>query len=279
MKKLSIITIAYNNREGLKLTIDSVINQSAFDKIEYIVIDGGSSDGSRELLESYSKKLTHWVSEPDSGIYNAMNKGAWMSSGEYLLFLNSGDNLRNSNVIENILDKLSGQDIVCGQVVTHLGNIARLKIPPKNISLFTFVGGSLPHPSSFIKRTIFDKVGGYDESYRIISDWCFFILATIKENCTYKTIPIVVSDFYCDGISSTSCILEESKTIEFLQHHFGRIMLDYLSPEDEAISNCCFWVSKQHGICGKVLRFPFRVINSIFKLRNRISRKIGGYPI
>lgn len=279
MLKLSIITIAYNNIEGLRKTIESVINQTEYNRIEYIVIDGGSKDGSKELLQSYSSILSKWISEPDGGIYQAMNKGAKLSSGEYMLFLNSGDALRNPHVLENILDKLTGEDIICGRVVTHLDNIERLQIPPQNISLFTFTGGSLPHPSSFIKRTIFNKVGGYDESYSIISDWCFFILATIKENCTYKTIPDIISNFYCDGISSASSELENSKTTEFLRTHFGRIMIDYLPSYDEAISNCCFWASKQRGIRGKLIRFPFKVINSLLKLRIRLSRRLGSLPL
>ena len=90
--KLSIITINYNNLEGLKRTVESVINQTS-KEFEYIVIDGGSNDGSGAYIESKSEHIDYWVSEPDKGIYNAMNKGIAKASGEYLLFLNSGDHL------------------------------------------------------------------------------------------------------------------------------------------------------------------------------------------
>ena len=93
--KLSIITINYNNREGLKRTIESVVNQT-FTDFEWILIDGGSTDGSKELIEQYSNRFSYWVSEPDNGIYNAMNKGLRAAKGDYLQFLNSGDRLYNA---------------------------------------------------------------------------------------------------------------------------------------------------------------------------------------
>ena len=90
--KLSIITINYNDAKGLRKTFDSIKNQTCHE-FEYIVVDGGSSDGSQSVIEEYEQYISKWVSEPDNGIYNAMNKGAKMSTGDYMLFLNSGDNL------------------------------------------------------------------------------------------------------------------------------------------------------------------------------------------
>ena len=105
MLKLSIITINLNKREGLKKTMQSVFEQS-FKDFEYIVIDGGSTDGSKELLQSYSSKITYWVSEKDNGIYHAMNKGAAKSTGNYLLFLNAADVLTDKKVIEKVADEI-----------------------------------------------------------------------------------------------------------------------------------------------------------------------------
>src|SRR5688572_27521016 len=99
MPKISIITINYNNLDGLKRTVDSVVNQT-WQEFEYIVIDGGSTDGSGAYIESKSKHFHYWVSEPDKGIYNAMNKGIVKATGEYLLFLNSGDHFFNDTVLE-----------------------------------------------------------------------------------------------------------------------------------------------------------------------------------
>ena len=107
--KLSIITINYNNKNGLQKTIDSVISQT-FKDFEWIIIDGGSTDGSKELIEKYSQHITYWVSEPDKGIYNAMNKGIKVAKGEYLFFLNSGDYLVQPNTINQIFTQSPNTD-------------------------------------------------------------------------------------------------------------------------------------------------------------------------
>ena len=96
---ISIITVNFNDKIGLERTLESVFSQN-FRNFEYLVIDGGSNDGSKELLEKNSEKINYWVSEPDKGIYNAMNKGISFAKGEYLIFLNSGDHLKNENSLE-----------------------------------------------------------------------------------------------------------------------------------------------------------------------------------
>ena len=109
--KLSIVTINLNNVAGLHETIISVLNQSSAD-LEYIIIDGGSTDGSAELIKEYSDRIYYWVSEPDSGIYNAMNKGIRKASGEYLLFLNSGDALASDNIVEEVFRADHNEEIL-----------------------------------------------------------------------------------------------------------------------------------------------------------------------
>lgn len=116
MPKLSIITVNLNNREGLRKTIESVICQS-FSDYEYIIIDGGSTDGSKELIELYQNKVTYWISETDKGIYNAMNKGIKTGKGDYCLFLNSGDWLVNSTVIEKEFSDSKQADIIYGNTI------------------------------------------------------------------------------------------------------------------------------------------------------------------
>ena len=114
--KLSIITINYNHKEGLLKTIKSVVNQTYHD-IEYIVIDGGSTDGSVDVVKQYEDSISYWVSEPDCGIYNAMNKGVAKATGEYCLFLNSGDSLHGTDSILEFVSKLSGEDLLMGRVM------------------------------------------------------------------------------------------------------------------------------------------------------------------
>lgn len=274
MNRLSIITINYNDAQGLEKTIQSVITQSYRD-FEYIVIDGNSSDSSKDVLDKYKAHLNVAISEPDTGIYNAMNKGASHANGEYLLFLNSGDYLAANNVLECLFSQHPKSDIVSSRDIVFTAEHSTLKIPPKNVSLFTFVGGSLPHPSTLIKRKLFEDIGGYSEKYRIISDWCFFVEALLRHNATYSTTDITLAMFNGYGISSTKGATEEGAKIAYLQSAFGRIMQDYLPIHDEAISNVAFWASNQKGIKKTLITFPFKVINRLLRLRNILSRRMG----
>ncbi len=199
--KITIITISYNNREGLKKTIKSVDSQSHVD-FEYIVIDGGSQDGSKEILEQFANKISYWVSEPDKGIYNAMNKGIKAANGEYLLFLNSGDEFFANDVLEKASSQLGNEDVIYGNLEFIDENQSYNREYPKTISFHYLYTDALPHPASFIKKTAFDKVGLYDENLKIVSDWKWFIEAFSRFHLTWKHIPITVSKFYLDGISS-----------------------------------------------------------------------------
>ena len=111
MPLISIITVNLNNLEGLKRTMTSVFEQT-WQEYEYIIIDGGSTDGSKEYIESFSDKISVWVSEPDAGIYNGMNKGIKVANGEYLLFLNSGDHLFDNRVLDTNRKFLTLYDLV-----------------------------------------------------------------------------------------------------------------------------------------------------------------------
>jgi glycosyltransferase involved in cell wall biosynthesis len=183
-----------NNLEGLKKTVASVINQT-WQEFEYIVIDGGSTDGSKEYLESQSDNIDYWVSEPDKGIYNAMNKGIRIAKGEYVLFLNSGDNLNNLDALEENHIHLVDKDIIYFDInVEEHGDFYVKKCP--EVMNFTYLyHDTLPHQSTFIRKILFEKIGYYDENIKIVSDWKFFILALIKHNATYKHIDAVFSTF------------------------------------------------------------------------------------
>lgn len=273
--KLSIITINFNDRIGLDKTIQSVINQTYKD-FEYIVIDGASTDGSVDVIKKYADRLTHWVSEPDTGIYNAMNKGTRLAQGEYCLYLNSGDFLAADDVLERTLSHNFTEDIVSCNLELFDERNVYLQTPPRHISLFTFTNGSLPHPSTFIKRTILGELGGYNESYRIVSDWCFFLDALIIRNCSYQTVDIVLSKFNCFGVSSLSGKKSSDEMKEYLNLKFPTLMKDYLPYEDEAVYNVMLW-AQSHSVFKKMLIFPFKVINRLLKLRNRLGIRVGVY--
>jgi len=228
--KLSVITINRNNAEGLKQTVISVINQS-FTDFEYIVIDGGSTDGSVDIIEEYTDKITYWVSEPDKGIYNAMNKGIIAASGDYLLMLNSGDYFVDEKVLAHVFETEMTEDIIYGNILWKLtnGKLESAKSPTE-IKFSYLFKVSLFHQGTFVKKSLHDIVGLYDENFKIISDWAFWVLAFCRYNCTYKYIDFDVSVCDREGIS---CINENQVTIQqekefFLKTQFPTFYIDYV---------------------------------------------------
>lgn len=203
--KLSIITINLNNLEGLQKTVNTVLQQT-FTDYEFIVVDGGSTDGSVEFIKENEDKLSYWISEPDKGVYNAMNKGILRSQGEYCYFLNSGDLLANENVLQSIFDTDSHESFICGNFITDKkGERERFTLYKDRdwvFSLYDIFSGFLAHQAFFINRKMFDKYGIYDERLRIMSDWkLFFIAIGINgEKVVYKDVDISIYDM--DGISS-----------------------------------------------------------------------------
>jgi glycosyltransferase involved in cell wall biosynthesis len=211
--KLSIITINYNNSTGLRKTIESVVNQTFLD-FEYIIIDGGSSDGSSDIIREFDSKISNWVSETDSGIYNAMNKGIAMASGDYLQFLNSGDWLVDDNILQRIFDNVGDFDLIYGDMKMIMADgsmknfIARTG---RDITFLTFYFSFLPHPSSFIRRELFMRFGLYDERLKIVADWKFFLIAFGLNESTviYKNCAVCCYDLL--GISSVQSELAEKE--------------------------------------------------------------------
>ena len=226
-KKLSIITINYNNLPGLQKTVESVLNQT-WQEFEYIVIDGGSTDGSAAYLESQSENIDYWVSEPDKGIYNAMNKGIARATSEYLLFLNSGDHFIDSFSLQKIQKQLVNEDVIYFDVnVVANGDCCVLENPA--VLSFSYLHNNLPcHQCTFIHLSVFERVGYYDERLKIVADWKLLLQAILKHNVTYRKVDAVFSTFYKDGISSlpeNQSIIKAERT-QVLQTEFPILMND-----------------------------------------------------
>lgn len=199
--KFSIITINLNNAVGLKKTIESVISQT-FPNFEYIVIDGDSNDGSKDIIQQYHSQITYWVSEKDSGIYNAMNKGIKVAKGEFILFLNSGDYLVNECILEDAAKLIqSDKDICTGDIFLDNGKEIQLYKNPDVVSAELMMLRTITHQSTFINTNLFRVYGEYDESFKIVSDWAFFLDMLILKNKKYQRIPIPVAVFDTSGIS------------------------------------------------------------------------------
>ena len=217
--KLSIITINKDNAEGLQNTLDSVACQTWHD-FEHIIVDGASADSSVDIIRNYAADVhpypVKWLSEPDTGIYNAMNKGIRMANGEYCLFLNSGDYLIDGDVLDKVFTLYFDEDVVYGFLKFNYGDHYNLGYSPRHITLLTFVQGTIHHSgNAFIKKSAFEKWGLYDESLKIVSDWKWFLMTLGLSNATYHKIDVLLSVFNCDGISQHhgGLLYDERKTV------------------------------------------------------------------
>jgi len=222
MPRLSIITINLNNASGLKNTSESITCQT-FTGYEWIVIDGASSDGSIEIIKNHINKIDYWVSETDSGIYHAMNKGIKQSNGEYCFFLNSGDYFVDEKVLKSVFEKEFQEDVVFGNLLVLLNNKVVGKSKGKDQITFLDVYSSLiKHQAAFIRKKLFDKFGMYNEKLKIIADWDFFMKTVGLGGASYKYLDIDIACFDNNGISNNN---------EIQIAHERKIVIDtYLPP-------------------------------------------------
>ena len=201
MPKISIITINYNNLKGLKKTVESVLSQS-WKEFEYIVIDGGSTDGSVDYIKKNKDKFDIWISEPDKGVYHAMNKGIQKATGEYLIFLNSGDHFYKKNVLQKNEIHLKNYDLIYFNQYVVGSNKKFIKDYPDSLSFAYFLKDNLPQQATFIKRKLFDITGLFKEDFKIVADWKFFIECVCKYQVSYFHVDKILTVFYLGGLSS-----------------------------------------------------------------------------
>ena len=208
--KFSIITVNYNHCDGLIKTIESVIRQTCTD-YEYIIIDGGSNDGSVEAIKKYSDHISYWVSERDNGVYNGMNKGIAQAKGTYVNFMNSGDIFYSDDTLEKVNSLMGDSDFVIGKDFNQDSETGEVftTILPTRISMAAFYMWTLPHQSAFIRRTLFNNAP-YDESLRIVADWKFYMDKIVYEDKTVQLLDMVICNREQEGMS----ISQASKTVE-----------------------------------------------------------------
>ena len=220
---LTIITINFNDFEGLKKTLESVAAQKS-KNFEYIVIDGGSKDNSVSLLDQYKEIITYSQSEPDTGIYNAMNKGIHHANGKYLLFLNSGDILYDDEVITKVNGYLdSNIDFISGNLFYIEKGIGYTRKHPEKLTFSYIVSRTISHPSTLIRKELFEVYGYYNEKNKIVSDWEFFFKVLGLNGASYKAIDVTITNFDMTGISSTNHELVFKEKKEVLQRYLPTI--------------------------------------------------------
>ena len=200
----SIITVCLNNEQGIARTSQSIRAQK-YKNFEWIVIDGASEDNSIVIAKK-NPSLTHLISEPDDGIYHTMNKGIALAQGEYCLFLNSGDWLYADTVLAEAATQLKG-DLVAGWLTViypdRFNKTPKLRrLDLQDVRKKFLYHRTLHHQATFIKKSLFQRYGMYDQNYKIYGDWDFF-LRVINKGASLKFIKICIANYTFDGISST----------------------------------------------------------------------------
>jgi len=231
--KLSIVTINLNNANGLENTLKS-INKQSDQNYELIVIDGHSTDNSLEVAKNYNKIITKLITERDEGIFYAQNKGFRHSTGEYILFLNSGDLLADSSVIKKFNALNEKRELIIGDIIFDLGKIKWRRFYNSTINDIFFFLESLPHSSTFIKRELLEITGAYNLEYKVVADYDFFINSIINHKCSYSFLRYPISIFNKEGISSNE--LPQSQHIiernEVFIKHFGKERFEQLNKKN-----------------------------------------------
>lgn len=199
-QKVSIITITYNNLDGLKRTRESVISQT-YEDYEWIVIDGGSTDGTREFLQEHAEEMSYWCSEKDEGVYNAQNKGTSQASGDYCIYMNAGDSFYDKDVLKNVFSEVHEEDILYGDWAQVFPNGKKKYIEPGNsVDYAFFFVDNICHQAMFIKTSLL-KESPYDETYRLYADWAKWTEFAYKGK-TFKYIHQRICYFMMDGMSA-----------------------------------------------------------------------------
>ena len=296
--KLSIITINYNNAEGLRKTLASVAAQT-FRDFEHIIVDGGSTDGSVEIIREYADseairlkgykankvsetspndlissspnslptQVVRWISEKDKGIYNAMNKGIAMAQGEYLQFLNSGDWLVDENVLQNVINEKLTEDIIYGNsiLIWPDGRVKKAEYAC-TVTGKTLYNHTIPHQASYIKKSLFATIGNYSEDLRFGSDWEFFLKALFYHNSSFRYIDVDVCLFDMTGISTdaslSQAMLDERKYV--LKRIIPQLYEDYEEMNENA--HRLETIDEKALRLGKKILYPYRKIKKNLRI-------------
>jgi len=204
--KISIITVCYNSVATIEKTILSVVGQS-YKNVEYIIVDGNSNDGTVDIIKNNQDKITQWVSEPDNGLYDAMNKGIALATGDLIGILNSDDTFYSDNVLSAIADFHSKNTIDAS-----VGNIMQNKYNGKMVRIYSSknwspgklkIGFMPPHPSIFLKRELFNKFGNYSLVFKVAADYELVIRLFLKNDITWKYSNITSTCMLIGGVSSS----------------------------------------------------------------------------
>lgn len=220
---ISIITVVYNGEKYLEETIQSVINQT-YDNVEYIIIDGGSTDGTLDIIKKYEQSIDYWVSERDSGIYDAMNKGISLFAGEYIWFMNSGDTIHNDDVLNKIFKNFSTKDIYYGDTQLILPNkiFGKLVKAPQEINQKSFSNGMVvSHQALIVHQKL---VGLYNLKYKYVADHDWIIRA-LQQTSKTEYVRFPIANYLLDGFSQNNFGGCWKDRFLIINDHYGKVFL------------------------------------------------------
>ena len=273
--KLSIITINYNDIVGLKKTIESILIQTWRD-FEWIVIDGGSTDGSREVLEKYKEHFSYWCSEPDQGIYNAINKGLLHAKGDYINCMNAGDTFYAPDTLEKVFHTPHNVDIIYGDWMQVYPEEQYVMHEPYPIDLHAFLHQNICHQAMFVKTNIL-KNKGFDESYKLLADYARWT-ELFLQNASVTYVNCIVCRYDMSGVSNNSSKLCKAENKRILEELIPMCLHPMLIDLDYYTSICAFdrlkLLLNNGGIQSKIVRAFLKLMDKIFLQYNfRNQRK------
>lgn len=273
MIRLTIITVNLNNKAGLQKTVESVFKQT-FREFEYIIVDGASVDGSIEEITKTDNpgiRQLQVISEPDSGVYEAMNKGIRAASGQYLLFLNSGDFLVDEHVLQEVFQKDHSADFLLGKChVSENGKVIWTSDPPEYVTFGFLYTQGLAHQATFIKKDVFLQSGLYKEDFRYNGDIEFWYRTIIMKDCTTERLPIVVADYNKHGISHVereNDRYKKEKELILSNPLFRRFIPDYEAWKKERRELEPYYWARSKKFFDKFINSSFQMASKFNNLR------------
>lgn len=280
--KLSIITINFNNLEGLKKTAESVINQT-WKEFEWIIIDGGSTDGSKEYIVKLNDDLTrngwnpiaYWCSEPDKGIYNAMNKGIVKAHGEYLNFMNSGDCFYENRTLDEFMKKANlSADIIYGDWVFVHSDYESICKYNENFDIYDLYMRNICHQAMFIKSVHLHNEG-FNEKYKIVADYAKWMSFALKGR-TFERVDSIICKHDMFGISYQMQDLFNQERQEMLNNIVPKLTLKLLKKheliEKNEIYSRVSCIEKNGGLTLKILKSILEIVDMIALFKRKIHR-------
>ena len=255
--KISIITVVYHAADTIEQTIRSVVEQD-YPNIEYIIIDGGSTDGTLDVIKKYEDRIAYWVSEPDKGIYDAMNKGLSAATGDYIYYLGADDCLYASNSISqaaSCLEEAPEIDVLCASVMMVDAGNRMEKIYSSDFSEEDVMSGyNTPHQGMFVRRELLQKYR-FDTSYRIAADYKNFLKFYLDQDISLKTTDLVVAYYANDGISGNGTQAQRLEDIRALQENGINTSAYYAKKKKEnssVIKSILRWIFDKTGILKQI---------------------------